>query len=84
MQRAEVIGITHATLKHESINASKMLIVQPLAVDDKNDGYPLLVIDTVGAGSGDIVLITSDGRFARSHLGTDVTPVRWTTIGIED
>ena len=48
------------------------------------DGDPLLAVDAVGAGSGETVMITSDGRGARELLKTDATPVRWTVIGIRD
>jgi ethanolamine utilization protein EutN len=84
MQRARVVGKATATIKHESMNSAKLLLVQPLGIEDRHDGFPLLVVDTVGAGDGNIVMITSDGRFARTALGTDKTPVRWTLIGIED
>lgn len=85
MQSARVIGRADATIKHESLNGQKMLFVQPLMADRATrDGYPLLVVDKIGAGPGETVLITSDGRGARELLGTDNTPVRWTTLGIED
>jgi len=83
MQRARVVGSVTATIKHDSMNATKMLIVQPLGADETFDGSVLLVVDTVGAGAGDCVLLTSDGRFARQYLSEN-TPVRWTAIGIED
>ena len=44
----------------------------------------ILAVDGVGAGVGDTVMITSDGRGARELLQTDITPVRWTIIGIQD
>ena len=85
MQSALVIGRTTATLKHASLRGFKLLIVQPLMADSRTpDGYPLLVIDRLGAGPGETVIITSDGRGARELLGSDVTPVRWTTLGIQD
>ncbi len=85
MQTALVIGRTDATLKHESLDGQKLLIVQPLMADARTaDGFPLLVVDRLGAGPGETVIITSDGRGARELLGTDVTPVRWTTLGIKD
>ncbi len=85
MQTALVIGRATATIKHASLRGHKLLIVQPLMADARSpDGYPLLVVDAMGAGLGETVLITSDGRGARELLGTDVTPVRWTTIGIQD
>lgn len=84
MQVARVIGRATSTLKHASLAGSKLLIVQPQLVDGKPDGDPVLAIDGVGAGSGEMVLITSDGRGARELLGVSATPVRWSIIGIQD
>ena len=85
MQRARVIGTATATLKHATLQGAKVLVVQPYLADGQTpDGAPLLVVDGVGAGWGETVMITSDGRFARELLRTDATPVRWTAIRIED
>lgn len=85
MQLARVIGFATATMKHPTLTGCKLLLVQPRLVDGRTpDGEPLLVVDGVGAGRGDTVLITSDGRHARELLKTDATPVRWTVIGIQD
>ncbi|MFO0885517.1 MAG: EutN/CcmL family microcompartment protein [Pirellulales bacterium] len=43
-----------------------------------------LLVDAVGAGRGEKVVITSDGRFTRDLLKADATPVRWSVIGICD
>ncbi len=85
MLTALVIGTATATVKHESLAGHKLLVVQPrLANGHAADGYPLLVVDGVGAGIGETVLITSDGMGARQLLQTKITPVRWTAIGIQD
>ena len=84
MQRAITIGTTNASIKHVSLSGSKMLIVQPVLVDGSPDGDPLIAIDGVGAGPGDTVMITSDGRYGRKILNSQINPVRWTVIGIED
>jgi len=84
MQTALVIGRTNATLKHQSLRGQKLLVTQPLMADGKPDGYPLLVVDALGAGPGETVIITSDGRGARELLRTESTPVRWSTLGIKD
>ena len=84
MQTARVIGNATATLKHATLEGHKLLIVQPHMADGQSpDGDPLLVVDTVGAGCGETVMITTDGRFPREYLGSG-TPVRWTAIGIKD
>lgn len=63
-----------------------MLVVQPYGPDGTTpDGDPLLAVDCRhGAGVGEQVLITSDGRTARDMLNSDTTPVRWTVIGTRD
>lgn len=63
----------------------KLLLVQPLMADGRSgDGYPMVAVDGVGAGTGQNVMITSDGRGARELMDTAITPVRWTISGIED
>ncbi len=85
MLLALVIGKATATIKDPSLRGQKLLIVQPQMADDRQgDGFPLLVVDGIGAGAGDTVMITSDGRGARQMLGCDATPVRWTVAGIKD
>jgi ethanolamine utilization protein EutN len=85
MHLARVVGRAVATVKHPSLAGRKLLVVQPLMADGRGaDGFPLLAVDGVGAGPGEVVLITSDGRGARQLLGADSTPVRWTIIGIRD
>ena len=85
MQPANVIGNATATIKHESMSGWKLLIVQPMLTDGRTpDGEPLVAVDEVGAGIGQTVMISSDGRHARMLLGSNTTPVRWTIIGIHD
>ena len=85
MQLAKVIGHATATVKHESLVGQKLLIVQPLAADGYSpDGDPLIVIDAVSGGRGDVVLITSDGKYTRERLKSDKSPARWAAIGLQD
>ena len=51
MQVASVIGKAVSTIKHQSMVGSKLLVVQPYLTDGKTpDGFPLLALDTIGAG----------------------------------
>ncbi|ADB17949.1 Ethanolamine utilization protein EutN/carboxysome structural protein Ccml [Pirellula staleyi DSM 6068] len=85
MQVALVVGTATATLKHSSMKSQKLLIVQPMLVDGSTpDGDPQVAVDAVGAGKGERVLISSDGRYMRDVLKADATPVRWSVIGICD
>ena len=85
MLLGKIIGSATASIKHPSMEGRKLLVVQPLMADGRTgDGDPVLAVDGVGAGRGEIVMLTSDGRGAREMLNTDITPVRWTIIGIRD
>lgn len=84
MQRALVLGRAVATVKHATMDGQRLLMVQPLDRLGGPDGDPLLVVDSIGASMGAIAVISSDGRYARQALGSDNTPVRYTTIGLED
>ena len=48
------------------------------------DGDPQIAVDAVGAGKGERVMITSDGRFVRELVKHENTPIRWSVIGIAD
>lgn len=85
MQLARIIGTATATVKHPSLTGARLLVGQPLAADRESpDGDPQLVIDTLSAAPGDLVVITSDGRMLRDLLGSDTTPARWSTVGLVD
>jgi ethanolamine utilization protein EutN len=85
MQFAKVIGSATATVKHPSLIGWKLLLVRLLAADGKSpDGDPVLTVDALGAAPGMRVLLTSDGKSARTLLDDNRTPVRWTVLGICD
>jgi ethanolamine utilization protein EutN len=61
----------------------KLLVVQTLMADGESpDGEPVLAADQLGAGVGETVMITSDGKYTREMLRDESTPVRWCVIGI--
>lgn len=85
MQIALVVGHTHATVKHPTLAANKLLLTQPLAADEVSaDGPPLLAVDRCGAGPGDRVILTSDGAAIREIFGVQNSPIRWAVLGIVD
>lgn len=80
-----VVGTATSTVRHPSLQGWKLLVVQPLQADGRSpDGEPVLAIDRLGAGAGETVVITSDGKGTRELIGSMTTPVRWSTIGIPD
>lgn len=84
MQLARVLGPLVATQKHPKLQGAKLLIVQPLTLDDRPRGTPLLTIDSVGAGVGEKVLIVIEGRAAGDALRRRAAPVDAAIIGIVD
>ena len=84
MQLALVKGRATATVKHHSLEGRKLLICQMLSRGGEGVGDPVLALDSLGAGMGDRVIITSDGWGLRDLLGHDDSPARWWTLGIVD
>ena len=85
MQTGTVIGTAISTVKHSSLVGAKLLVVNIEMADGRaSDGNPLLVVDWLGAGRGDRVLLTSDGPAVQKHLNDEKTPVRYSVAGIID
>ena len=84
MQLGQVVGHAVSTIKHASMTGWRLLVVQPLTIDRKPDGEPILVIDSLGADGRSPVLICNDGKGAREMVGSKNSPVRWFVMGIVD
>ena len=84
MQIARVVGTVVATKKHPTFEGAKLLLVQPMTLDDKPRGTTLLAVDSVGAGVHERVLVVIEGRAAGDALGRRGAPVDAAVIGIVD
>ena len=84
MQLARVIGTLVSTQKHRKFEGAKLLLVQPLNLDDTPRGSALLAVDSVGAGVHERVLVVLEGRAAGEALGRKAAPVDAAVIGIVD
>jgi len=84
MQIARVIGTVVATQKHPKFEGAKLLLVQPVTLDDQPRGPALLAVDSVGAGVHEKVLVVIEGRAAGEALGKKAAPVDAAIIGIID
>ena len=82
MYLAKVTGALVSTTKHASLNGSKLLIVARL-----DENYPTVhaqvAVDTVGAGNGEIVIITT-GSSARMSNNKDHSVIDAAVVGIVD
>lgn len=80
-----VVGAATATVKHPSMKGTRLLLVMALQGDGRSpEGDPILVVDTFGAGRGDLVMVTSDGIGTREILKDKTSPVRWSVLGLPD
>jgi ethanolamine utilization protein EutN len=84
MYVGKVIGDVVSSIKYETLHSHKILIVQPVNPDLEETGEPILAIDTVDAGKGDVVLIIDQGTAARTVLSQQYPTVRTLILGIVD
>jgi len=80
MRIATIRGQVTSTVKHPSFAGQRLLI----AVPESPDVAPQIVLDNLGAGIGQRVMISSDGSEARKMAGDESSPARWTVCGIID
>jgi ethanolamine utilization protein EutN len=84
MYIAKVIGDVVSSVKYETLHAQKILVVQPIDPDMTERGEPLLALDQVDAGKGDVVLIVDQGTAARTVLAQQYPTVRTLILGVVD
>ena len=86
---AKVEGAVVATKKDANMTGSKLLLLRPQLVDDKDPGRfksganTIVAVDSVGAGEGEMVLFCQ-GSSARLAGGLREAPVDAVIIGIVD
>ena len=78
-----IIGNVWATRKNEELNGCKLMIVDPYPYKEHKKQYPVVAVDTIGAGIGETVLVVS-GSSARVILGSGNKPVDHVIVGIVD
>jgi microcompartment protein CcmK/EutM len=80
---ARVVGTVVSTLKDEKMVGRKLLIVREVTTENEIVGKPLVAIDTVDAGVGDVVLV-AQGSSARQTFLTKDTPTDAVIMAIVD
>ncbi len=83
MHLARVIGTVVATVKNDSLEGRKLLVVQTLDAHLRPQGKPLVALDSVGAGVNDLV-IWCRGKEASFPFRREDTPTDCTIVGIVD
>jgi ethanolamine utilization protein EutN len=72
-----------ATHKDESLVGIKLLVVQPLTAERQPVGRPLVAVDSVGAGTGEVVFFVR-GKEASFPFYPVEPPVDASIVGIVD
>lgn len=83
MQLARVVGTVVSTRKEPTLEGVTLLVVRPCDFDGKSSGAPIVAVDAVGAGVGEVVL-TAAGSSARQTTVTQNRPVDATIMAIVD
>jgi len=83
MQLARVVGTVISTVKNESLKGRKILIVQNVNEELAPIGKPLVALDAIGAGVGELVFWCR-GKEASFPFKRDATPTDCTIVGIVD
>ena len=83
MQMARVIGDVVATMKDANLASHKLLMLQPILLDKQPVGRPIVALDCVSAGVGEIVFFVR-GREASFPFFPDEPPTDACVVGIVD
>jgi len=84
MTICKVIGSIVSTEKNVHLNGLKILVVQPVDLNQKPIGSDMLAIDEVQAGKGDLVLVMREGGSARIVFNNKKLPVQAVVVGVID
>ena len=86
---ARVIGSVVSTKKDEMLKGSKLLLLRPLLIDEKdpsqfrNGANTIVAVDSMGAGIDELVLFCQ-GSSARQASGLKKLPIDAAVVGIVD
>ncbi|MGB0389294.1 MAG: EutN/CcmL family microcompartment protein [Ardenticatenaceae bacterium] len=84
MKLARVAGPVVSTIKHSFFEGRTLLLCDYVSPEGQEMGAYTIAVDTVGAGSGELVLILDEGSSARQIIGQKNAPVRAVVVGIID
>lgn len=83
MQLARVLGNIIATIKNSTLEGRKLMVIQTLDAQLRPVGKPLVAVDSVGAGPGELVFWCRGKEASFPFAGSEV-PTDCTIVGIVD
>lgn len=81
---SKVTGSVHATVKDGPLSGERILVTQAVDLSGVPNGRPLLALDRVDAGVGDLVLVNKEGGSARILYENEETPVQAVIVAVVD
>lgn len=84
MKLGRVLGNLVTTHTLPAYEQRKLMMVQPLTTELTPDGVPIMAIDYVGAGEGDLILYSAAPGLASDVFGIARAPVNELIMGIVD
>jgi len=81
---ARVVGNVVASQKHQAHEGQKILLIQPLDLENQPAGDVFVALDAVDAGVGDRVLAVQEGFSAMTSVGHVEQPIDAAVIGVID
>ena len=80
----KIVGTVVTTLSHPDYKNRRLLVVQPLGLEDEPPDEAFLALDSTHAGIGDTVLVNREGSGARQVLNNPDACVISVIVGIVD
>lgn len=81
---AKVVGTVVTTISHPDYKNRRLLVVQPLGMEDETPDTDFIALDNTHAGIGDTVLINREGNGARQVLQNPNACIISVIVGIVD
>ena len=80
----KVVGTVVTTLSHRDYKNRRLLVVQPLGLQDETPDQDFIALDSTHTGIGDTVLVNREGNGARQVLKNPDACVISVIVGIVD
>ena len=79
-----VKGTVTASVKNPHFENMKLMVIQPLDLENKPNGACILASDAVQSGPGDYVIVVREGGSANKVFGYQFAPLQSVIVGIVD
>lgn len=80
----KVVGTVVTTISHPHYKDRRLLVIEPMRMEDEKNGGDFLALDNSHAGIGDTVLILREGSGARQVMNNPDACVISVIVGIVD